>query len=262
MEIGPWPIVARAQLVQAFRPGADATNEAPFRTLRAHGWATRGIRVVTRTKDRASGRSTIFSNLNLDAARCARNGDRQNAEKFARAAEQLESTKMFAQLCDILTGKSAAQVSAIVSGDFAEKSQPEIATLLRLVARKTMSLRKQRAYALRTPEMVVGRILAASGDTLILEHAPGGAQTTLPRWLGHAAHREKVGDCLALVSEKLNESQLVVNAMPAIDIAATPDTFDPFGSSAKALSLTKADAALISGTPLPLRIMVPVTIES
>src|SRR4051812_46976101 len=74
MDLVPWPIVGRDEVVKAFRPGMPAT-EAPFRTLRAHGWASSGMSVVTRRGNRASGRWTIFSTLNIEAARYARHGD-------------------------------------------------------------------------------------------------------------------------------------------------------------------------------------------
>ena len=85
----------------------------------------------------------------------------------------------------------------------------------------------------------------------------------MPRWLAQAAHREEVGDCLALVTDRLDERHMVVNAVPGIDVSkdAPAAAFSPFGRNAPVRQLTKADTRLLSRAPAPLRVLVPVTIE-
>ena len=114
MGIDQWPVVGRTQIIQAFRPGEPASKEAPFRTLRSHGWATAGMSVVTRSEHRASGRFIIFSVLNVDAARLAREGDERSAKVLAKAAARVEASAAFGRLRKLLSGRPAADVSAAV----------------------------------------------------------------------------------------------------------------------------------------------------
>ncbi|HEX4381482.1 MAG TPA: hypothetical protein VH083_00975 [Myxococcales bacterium] len=262
MEIDRWPIVARAQLIQAFRPGEPSSKEAPFRTLRAHGWATAGVRVATRKSHRASGQFTVFSSLNVDAGQSARQGHARAATAWAKAAARIEKTKAFGELRDLLSGRSIDQVAAIVDGNVAKAPWPELLAVLRLVARETMLARSKRPLPEEGAAVVMGRIADAQPDFLVLE-AKDGARTAVPRWLAQSAHRENVGDCLALVTDRLGDRQMVVNAIPGIDIdaQASPKKFSPFDRSAVHL-LTLEDVRLLSRPPQPLKITIPVIIET
>ncbi len=53
----------------------------------------------------------------------------------------------------------------------------------------------------------------------------------VPRWMAAAAHREQVGDLLALISDKIDGVSVVVEAVPAIEIddPAEIGGFSPFG---------------------------------
>lgn len=259
MEIHQWPIVGRRQLVQAFRPGEPAGKEAPFRTLRLHGWATAGVSIVTRSEHRANGRLCIFSVLNVDAARLARAGQDRLAMALAKAAATLEASAVFGQLSRLLAGKSSEDVSAAVEGEVGEARWPELHRLLRLLARKTKAARARLAPL---QDVVAGKISETQPDFLILT-AASGERTAVPRWLAQAAHREEVGDCLALVTDRLDERHMVVNAVPGIDVSkdAPAAAFSPFGRNAPVRQLTKADTRLLSRAPAPLRVLVPVTIE-
>jgi hypothetical protein len=263
MEIDQWPIVGRRQLVQAFRPGESASREAPFRTLRSHGWATGGISVVTRSDHRASGRFTIFSVLNVDAARLAREGEAAAAAALAKAAARLEEGAAFLRLGKLLRGRRAADVSAAVEGEVPEDRWPELHGALRIVARETKADRARQPSTTRSAEVVTGKISESNPDFLVLL-AASGLRTAVPRWLAHSAHREKVGDCLALVSDRLDDRQMVVNAVPGIDVSArAPERgFSPFGRAAPVGRLTRADARLLSRAPAPLRILIPVSIAT
>lgn len=252
--IDVWPVVARAQLVQAFRPGESPTKEAPFRTLRANRWATSGISVVTRSAHHASGRVTIFSALNVDAARLAREGRARSAAALARAASRVESSRTFARLARLLSGRTAREVSSVVDGVVHE---PELLESLQDIARATLAARE----AARSPsgvDVVAGTIAGTVDDVFVLD-GPHGEKTMVPRWLAQAAHRDEVGDALALVTEKLDDTQMVVKAVPAIDV--TPRSASPFGRAAPMRTLTASDARLLSGAPAPIRVLVPVTIE-
>lgn len=259
MDIDLWPIVGRAQLVQAFRPGEPVSKEAPFRTLRHHQWATGGVSVVTRNVHRASGRVTIFSVLNVEAARCAREGHARAAMALAKAASRVEGSEMFTRLTALLTGRPASEVTAAVDGVVAESEWPELLDALRLVARATRDARSSKTPS-STADVVAGKISGELNDFLVLD-AQAGVQTYVPRWLAQSAHRDNVGDFLALVTEKLDETQMVVKAVPAINVdPRARASASPFGRSAPVRDLSAGDARLLSGTPALLKILVPVTI--
>ena len=262
MHIDLWPIVGRAQLVQTFRPGEVPTKEGPFRTLRMHGWATPGVSVVTRSAGRASGRLTIFSVLNVSAARCAREGEQKGARAFVRAAARVEKSEAFSRLKGLLTGKSVAEVTAAVAGGVSAAKWPEFIEVLRDVARETRTAMERGVRGGGGADVITGTIREALDDGLVLQ-AESGVRTLVPRWLGQSAHREQVGDVLALVTDKLAEAQMVVQALPAIELRDEPrSAASPFGRGAPVRMLTAADARLLAGEPAPLKVLVPVTIEA
>jgi hypothetical protein len=221
------------------------------------------LSVVTRNDHRASGRFTIFSVLNVDAARFARDGEEKSATALAKAAARLEASKSFVRLGKLLSGRPADDVSAAVEGGLSESRWPELHGVLRLVARETKAARARQPPKSRLAEVVTGRISEAQPDFLVLLGASG-LRTAVPRWLAHSAHRENVGDCLALVTDRLDDHQMVVNATPGIDVDANSSDarFTPFGRDAPVRELTRADARLLSRSPAPLRILVPVMIDS
>lgn len=262
MQIHLWPIVGRAQLVQAFRPGEPPSKEGPFRTLRTHGWATAGVSVVTRCDHRASGRLTIFSVLNVSAARCAREGDERAAKALAKAAARVERSDAFTRLKELLSGKTATEVTAAVAGGVSGLRGSALLDVLREVASETRNANVHRAPRGSRTEVMTGKILEALREGLVVQ-AESGAKTLVPRWLGQAAHRENVGDVLALVTDRLDDSQMVVQAMPAIDLGTDDVAIkSPFGRSAPVRELTSADVRLLSGRPAPLTILAPITIEA
>ena len=261
MELELWPIFSRAQLVQTFKPGELVTKEAPFRTLRTHGWATSGVSVVTRNHHHASGRLTIFSVLNVGAARSARHGDEQTAKALATAAAKVEKSVAFEHLKRLLSGKPLAEVNAALRGGVSDEKSPELLAALRELARETRKAHVRRSRAQMNREVVVGRILEALTEGLVLK-SEGGSKTLVPWWLAQSAHREKVGDLLALVTDKLDDAQMVVNAVPAIDVGPGARARSPFGRAAAVHELSAADAKLLARRPVALRVLVPVTIDA
>lgn len=257
MQVDRWPIAGREQLVRAFRPGEQPTKEAPFRTLRAHGWATAGVRVVTRKDHRASGRLSIFSVLNVDAARLAREGSHRWAGSMAKAAAGIERSREFHRLVLLLSGGQLEELTAVVEGDVA--GWPELHELLQAIAHATSAARK-RLPSTALPEVVAGQISEERTGFLVLTDAHG-VQTAVPRWLAQAAHRQHVGDYLALVTDKLDDQQMVINAVPGIETGGRAP-FTPFGRKAPVHSLARADARKLSRTPAPPHVLVPVVIGS
>ncbi|MBI2373807.1 MAG: hypothetical protein HYV07_07400 [Deltaproteobacteria bacterium] len=217
---------------------------------------------MTRSEQKASGRFTIFSVLNVDAARCARLGHPQRAKALAGAAAKIEASKEFLRLKALLAGKPSKEVASVVEGGIPEARWPEVHQLLRLVALATLLVRARPQLKRLECEVVAGRISESLSESLVLT-AAGGLRMAVPRWLARAANREQVGDCLALVTERLDD-RMVVNAVPAIDLSQDRPhaEFSPFGRAAPVTMLTPSDVRLLSRVPEPLKILVPVTIET
>jgi hypothetical protein len=217
------------------------------------------VSVVTRNERRASGRLTLFSVLNVDAARLAREGAHRAAATLAKAAATIEAGEEFLRLKKLLSGHLMKDVSAALEGSAPEAKWPELHDLLRLIARRTKASRTRRSPPTSFFEVVTGKISEAQAGFLVLT-GESGRRTAVPRWLAHSAYRVNVGDCLALVTEKLASQQMVINAVPGIEVGRASAEFSPFGRHAPVHTLTRADAKQLSGAPAPLEVLVPVAI--
>jgi hypothetical protein len=262
--IAPWPVVARDRIVRAFKPGGNSTAEAPFRTLRRHEWVSSGVRVTLHADHGLAGQMTFFSSLNVVAARLARRGDSSAATRAARAAADLEAGPEFALLLRLLSDLPDQEAEQVVGGAFPGGARTELVKALRTIAERTEQVRAD-YIVLSSPAEVVfaGRITEVTERYVVLVEAKG-ATTMLPRWMAGDARRDRVGAFLALVSDKLDGTSAVVEAIPAIDVEDAPETvgFSPFGrADARARSITADDARVLAGEPTSLRILVPVTID-
>jgi hypothetical protein len=262
--VAAWPVVVRDRIVHAFKPGGSPAAEAPFRTLRRHEWVSQGVR-VTRFADRGlAGQTTFFSSLNVVAARLARRGNAPAAARVARAAADLEAGPEFAILRSVLSELPDHEAEQVVSGQFPEDGPDALTEALRAVASRTEQVRAN-DILLSSPAEVVfaGRIAEVSDQFVLLVQVKEGTATMVPLWMAGAARRDRVGDFLALVADKLDGASAVVEAVPAIDIDDAPgaDGFSPFGrGDARTRSITADDVRLLAGEPQSLRILVPVTI--
>lgn len=262
--IAAWPVVVRDRIVQAFKPGGSPAAEAPFRTLRRHEWVSQGVRVTLFGGHGLAGQLTFFSSLNVMAARLARRGNAIAAARVARAAADLEAGPEFAALRSQLAGLPDGEAERVVGGGFPADGSAALAGALRAAATRTERVRAD-DIVLSSPAEVIfaGRIAEVSDRFVLLIQAEGTA-TMVPLWMAGAARRDRVGDLLALVSDKLDGASAVMEAVPAIDIDDAPvaDGFSPFGrGDARTRSITADDALLLAGEPQSLRILVPVTIN-
>jgi hypothetical protein len=267
-QIALWPVVGRSRIVHAFKPGGSPEAEAPFRTLRRHEWASSGLRVSRHGDHGLAGQMTVFSCLNVDSARLARRGNAPAAVRVARAAAHLESGPEFAALQRALSDLPGLEAEKVVNGNLPEGAPPALAEALRAVAGRTERVRADDS-ALSSPleAAFAGQITEIHEGFVLLAQANGPA-TMVPRWMASAARRDQIGDCFVLVTDKLDESSAVVQAMPAIDVEIGPEQepagsrFSPFGrASSRVRTITEQDARLLSGEPEALQIHVPVLID-
>jgi hypothetical protein len=262
--IAAWPVVVRDRIVQAFKPGVSPAAEAPFRTLRRHEWVSQGVRVTLFADRGLAGQMTFFSSLNVMAARLARRGNAPAAERVARAAADLEAGPEFAILRSLLSELPDREAEQVVSGQVPGDGPAALTEALRAVASRTEQVRANDILLSSPAEVVFAGRIAEVSDRFVLLVQGKGRATMVPLWMAGAARRDRVGDFLALVADKLDGASAVVEAVPAIDIDDTPgaDGFSPFGrGDARTRSITADDVRLLAGEPQSLRILVPVTID-
>lgn len=264
MTIATWPVVGRHRVVHAYKPGEPSAAEGPFRTLRVHEWASSGVRVTRRAGGRLVGQMTVFSSLNVESARLARHGNPDAAARVARAAAQLEAGPEFVRLQCILSGLPGHDAERVVDGVLPDDAPAGLTEALKAVARRTEQLRAGELILATLAEVIAGRIAEVHEGYVVLVRVSGPA-AMVPRWMAVAARRDKVGELLALVMDKLDYASAVVEAVPAIDVDsdAGAGVFNPFGrSDTRVRNLTQADERLLAGEPQRLRILVPVLIEA
>lgn len=262
--IAAWPVVVRDRIVHAFKPAGSSRAEAPFRTLRRHAWVSAGVRIPRRSDHGLAGQMTVFSSLNVYAARLARRGNSPAAERVAQAAASLESGLEFELLCRLLSELPDQQADRVIGGVLPDGVSDTLAAALRAIATRTEQICAD-DIVLSSPADVIfaGRIAEVHEEYVLVAQAKHHA-TVVPRWMAGAAHRDQVGDLLALVSDKLDGASAVVEAVPAIEIDDPPETggFTPFGrDDARTRSITADAARLLTGRPQSLRVLFPVTID-
>jgi len=255
----------REEIVRAFSPAGEAGREAPFRRLRAHGWASAGVRVLRRHSGHLAGQSVLFSRLNVDAARLARRGDDDGARRAALRATQVEAAPEFHHLEVLLSQLTHDDLQAVIGGVIPPvELAREIHAALAVVALLAEAARLDAALP-ATTDLFVGWVSALRSDSVVVSGSYG-EQTALPLWMVGVVHRANIGDAVVLVSEKLDESRAVVEAVPGITVprqrAGTPEPFHPFGrGDRRKTTITSADAEVLRRQPRALQILVPVTIE-
>lgn len=259
MSIVAWPVVARSDLISAFRPGTLPTSEGPFRTLRDHDWATAGVGVIAASRGRAEGRTTLFSRFNLEAASAARRRDDKAARAWARAAARVERGPEFRELRRLLTACPAATARQVLGGVLPSDAPPELAEALRSLARATEAVSVPPRLA--ELEVFIGRVGRMREGFAVLERDEGGpvALPPLPTEPG-----PRPGDCLSVRSERLPDASVVVRIHAALDLEPRPAVaapFDPFARQ-RVIQVTAADFERLSRSrPAAIRVMHPVTIE-
>lgn len=270
MKVEQWPVATRGQVVGAFKNLADeAAGEAPFRTLRHRGWATSGTRVRTRTGGHITGGIVIYSSLNVDAARLARLGFQDEAAELASEALKVETSSAWRHMVELLAVGSEVEARDAVTGVAARGA---LGDLLRSVTRLTERARRRHKVLTTVYEITIGAV-SESRRGYVVVRTTAGEDTAVPRWLAAGVARDKPGDLVALVHERLGTRKAILEAVPAIDVdgddqaaRAVPDVEDaagysPFDRADKRNRLSVADAPYVRGEPAPLRVLVPVTIE-
>jgi hypothetical protein len=276
-----WPIVSRDKLVRAFQPGASATSEAPYRTLRRRRCATEGVAVRPRGSGRLQGQVRFFSRLNLRTARLARVGKFLWAEAGAHSAQVLEESATFRELRDHLAEMPGDAVAEAVAGGSPEGLDQ---SLVRAAAAATEAAEAEwlasspvesALAGLLHAEVTTGYVSSVQGDVVWVRPVDGKATVALPAWLAAGARRGSVGDPVIVRTWRIAHDQAVVDVIPAIDLdprpsqpspaqpsPAEPPLYSPFNrADPRTTTITADDADRLHGPPAPLRVPVPVVIH-
>ena len=155
-------------------------------------------------------------------------------------------------------GQSPTRVAEAVEGKTREESWPDLYLHIRAVAHQG-----SRAMVLASttePTGWMGGTVAELGKTTLVVVDGKGMRTALPRWLAGAVHRDQLGDCLTIAHDRLDEGQMLVDALPGLPSAPAARR-SPYGRHDSLRRISKADAARLGGRPAPLRVLVPVTID-
>jgi hypothetical protein len=201
----------------------------------------------------------LFSILNVEAAMCARCGEETTAASFANAAARIEASAAFLRLQGFLSQSPTSAVSSLVEGAHVPE-ESAIALVLRTLARQTATVRLQRRFAKHAPAFL-GRISSSTEGYVVVTNE-GGLSIAVPRGLARAAHRERIGECLAVINSHVDARELIVRAIPGIDVGREhAEPYSPFARVDGFERINATDAAYLRGQPEPLRIQIPVTIE-
>jgi hypothetical protein len=79
-----------------------------------------------------------------------------------------------------------------------------------------------------------------------------GTAAMVPIWIASGAPRDRVGHCLVLVVDELDDASVVLEAVPALEIGDAPAAagFNPFGrGDARNWSIRTEDVRLLAGEP-------------
>ena len=202
----------------------------------------------------------VFSILNIEAAICARCGEATTAASFARAAARIEASGAFVRLQGFLSQCPASTVPSLVEGALIPEDS-DLTLVLRALALQTATIRLQRQFARHALAFHVGRISSSTEGYVVVTNE-GGQSVAVPRGLARAAHRERIGECLGVINSHVDERELIVRAMPGIDVGREhAEPYSPFARVDGFERINAADQAYLRGRPTPLTIQIPVAIE-
>ena len=126
---------------------------------------------------------------------------------------------------------------------------------------RTEAVRLQRRFTKHASRFDVGRISNVT-DGYVVVTGEGRSSFAVPRHLARAAHREQLGDCLGVINGQADNRELIVRAVPGIDLSRDQAAaYSPFTRVKGFERVSAADAAYLRGSPVPFTISIPVVIE-
>jgi hypothetical protein len=258
MRFATWPLVKRDALVRAFRPGSGADAEAPFRTLRRKGLVTAGVVVVVHSGGRIAAKHQVFSALNFDGARLARQDRLEEAHSLELSAAQLESSPAMSELVALLRHLPPGVTEAYLSGQLPDHSEyPMLWHLTTVLAQRTAESRD----VLRGPDDAgrIGVVEPGIGNEAVIKMARGN-DVSVPRQLTNGVGLGTAGAVVTLFLDSTNAGQLLMDVLPGFRLAERGAglRYDPFAETKEPLVIpagavnSKSPAARPVATALPV----------
>ena len=258
MKFTTWPLVKREALVRGFRPGSDADAEAPFRTLRRKGSVTAGVIVVVHSVGRIAGKHQVFSALNFDSARLARQDRWDEAHQLEVAAAQLEDSVEMAELVALLRHLPVDVTEAYMNGHLPDRSDyPMLWHLTAVLAQRTAEVRDQLLG--NDGAVRIGVVESGRGSETIIKMARG-KHVSVPRQLTSGLGLGTAGSIVTLFSDVTIAGQLLIDVLPGFRLAEldAPVCFDPFASTKEPLVIPAGVVKSKGRAPRPVAAPLPV----
>ncbi len=227
MELSALPLVERDALVRGFRPGSGADAESPFRTLRRKHSVTAGVRLIVHSGGRIAGKYQVFSSLNFDSARLARQDLWDEARGAALAAEQIENSTSMKELVTLLRHLPRQVVEDYVAGRMPDRNDyPLVWHLTSALAKETSGLRTK--LRMRSDAGRMG-VLVSQGALESVIHMTLGSDVRVPRQMASSLGLGECGSVVALFTEVTSAGQLVLDLLPGFELSGEGETaFNPF----------------------------------
>lgn len=258
MKFAPWPLVGRAALVRGFRPGSDAEAESPFRTLRRRGSVTAGVTVVVRAGGRIAGKHQVFSSLNFDSARLARQDRWDEAHELESAATLLENGPEMAELVALLRHLPLDVTEDYMSGQLPNRSDyPVLWHLTAVLAQRTAELRGQLLG--QEDDIRIGVVASGRGNETVIKMARG-KDVSVPRQLTTGVGLGTAGSVVTLFSDVTTAGQLLIDVLPGFRLTQRDATvrLDPFAETKEPLVIPAGAVKRRAPAPGPVAAPVPV----
>lgn len=258
MKLVTWPLVKREALARGFRPGSTADAEAPFRTLRRKGSVTAGVMVVVHSGGRIAGKHQMFSALNFDSARLARQDRWDEGHQLEGAAAQLEGSAEMSELVALLRHLPVDVTEAYMKGHLPARSDyPMLWHLTSVLAQRTAEVRGR---ILGKEDVVsIGVVEPGNGSVTVIKTARG-KEVTVPRQLASSLGLDTAGSIVTLFSEVTAAGQLLMDILPGFRLTGrdAAERIDPFAATKEPVIIpagaarTPARVRRPVATPLPV----------
>jgi len=258
MRFTTWPLVKREALVRGFRPGSRADAEAPFRTLRRKGSVTAGVTVVVHSGGRIAGKHQVFSTLNFDSARLARQDRWADAHRLEEAAAQVEESTEMAELVTLLRHLPVDVTEEYMKGHLpAQSDYPMLWHLTTVLAQRTAALREELLG--QDDAVSIGVVEPGRGAGAVIKTEKGG-EVPVPSELTVGLGLGTVGSIVTLFSDVTAAGQLLMDILPGFSLTEQDDAprFDPFAVTKEPLVIpagaakTPTRARRQAAAPLPV----------
>lgn len=214
------PFTTSEEIAAEFRPEKPGRVQSALRTLKSHKAVSDGVSQPLRrqTGGRLGGKLTLYSSLNLDAARCAREGDYKQAAKIARAAIEIELADQMQTLVQQL-GATHTSIgkNALVS---AVRDEQNTLAITKLLAQKTDRKRTSLKIGRPDGQRLFGRVAEMSDDVALVRI--DGLTGDLAVHLDDLRHSGSlfVGAPLMLTWERWPGGKTLMTTDAALDLAA------------------------------------------